>query len=248
MSNVASILLATQLDIPGMYDAFVSYVLGGNPPKFSASTKSELMGLSGRAKSARIMAAAVATAKSRGRMSTMESWMNSTDIGRAYASAMNSAMFTASKPAASAVFCPAKDSTHKTPIKEESTMPATMKNFIDQNKTAAVTAAELKLGQLGLETATDMVAPHLPLMIRAYGKTPAAKFVIANLFGGIVEHFRPNDTKLKKAAASMRTVAFMELYNTLPIDKMVKDFTNKLNRSGTLDAFDRTGATATEAE
>lgn len=91
-----------------------------------------------------------------------------------------------------------------------------------RNTQLATSAAVLEAGRIANKQASKLIAGQLPLMARGYADTPVGRLVIANLAGIALDHFRPDDQKLRALTNAMTVQAYQELIQTLDVDGFIE--------------------------
>lgn len=100
---------------------------------------------------------------------------------------------------------------------------------VNRNKTAAVEAAKLELGNVALNQALKQISKQVPFYVKPYLKHPAAKIVLANIVSVAVTQFRPDNEKLNAVSDAMLTAAFQEQIQSFNLDKIIDEFLNGID-------------------
>lgn len=93
---------------------------------------------------------------------------------------------------------------------------------ISRNAQLATSAAVLEAGRIANKQASKLIAGQLPLMARGYADTSVGRLVIANLAGIALDHFRPDDQKLRALTNAMMIQSYQELIQTLDVDGFIE--------------------------
>lgn len=90
--------------------------------------------------------------------------------------------------------------------------------LIEKNKQAAITAAKIEAGTIAVNRITALIKPKLPMMLRGYAETPAARIVIANLFSLAVQQYAADNEKAVIISDAMMQGAMLEFVKSFNIE------------------------------
>lgn len=108
----------------------------------------------------------------------------------------------------------------------KSTCTSMATTAVDNNKSAAVSAAYLTAGKIANDQVTKLANGHLPVFVRGYAATPLGKLVTANIAQLLIQHFKPKSEGANKLADAMVTQAYTELLATAGIEEFVDSLLN----------------------
>jgi len=108
--------------------------------------------------------------------------------------------------------------------------------LVEGNKTALKANASRRAGSMFNERVTNLVAPKLPLLARAYKDEPWFKFILANAVAGAIIKFGSGNEKLVMLADAGVNAANDDFLGSFDFEGMINDV---------VDGIDVTGLTKT---
>ena len=122
------------------------------------------------------------------------------------------------------------------PTKKETKMENTKASVVlNANKTAAVNAAKMKAGQVGIAAVTKMVAPSLPTGMGFIAKNPLFEVVVANIAHFAISTQFPGNAKAAILAECMMDASMFNALGKLDIEGKMEELMSKVKLPKALD-------------
>ena len=116
----------------------------------------------------------------------------------------------------------------KTSMKENNkpkgvTMKSAITTQMDNNKAAAIMAAEITAGKVLNNKVVSIIKPKMPMMVRGYMDSPLASVAIANLVGIALKQYMPNNDKATKVSELMLNASALQLMESFNIEQLLDE-------------------------